>query len=94
MASGGSTRPTQWRATPPFAPRGDDLDLGYLSNQFILAGGGIVNSAINACVLASARREKVCVRHAVEAVAREMIKMGKQVDRVHFADYYEFVKDL
>ncbi len=82
------------KAIPPFAPRGDDLDLGYLSNQFILAGGGIVNSAINACVLASARREKVCMRHAVEAVAREMIKMGKQVNRVHFADYYEFVKDL
>ncbi len=34
------------------------------------------------------------MRHAVEAVAREMIKMGKQVNRVHFADYYEFVKDL
>ncbi len=82
------------KAIPPFAPRGDDLDLGYLANQFILAGGAIVNSAINACVLASARREQVCMRHAVEAVAREMIKMGKQVNRVHFADYYEFVKDL
>ncbi len=82
------------RAIPPYAPRGDDLDLGYLSNQFVLAGGGIVNSAINACILASARREPVCMRHAVEAVAREMIKMGKQVNRVHFADYFEFVKDL
>ncbi|MBM4364952.1 MAG: ATP-binding protein [Deltaproteobacteria bacterium] len=82
------------KAIPPYAPRGDDLDLGYLANQFILAGGAIVNSAINACVLASARREPVCMRHAVEAVAREMIKMGKQVNRVHFADYFEFVKDL
>jgi AAA+ superfamily predicted ATPase len=82
------------RAIPPYAPRGDDLDLGYLSNQFILAGGGIVNAAINACILASARREPVCMRHAVEAIAREMIKMGKQVNRVHFADYFEFVRDL
>ncbi len=82
------------KAIPPYAPRGDDLDLGYLSNQFVLAGGAIVNSAINACILASARREQVCMRHAVEAVAREMIKMGKQVNRVHFADYFEFVKDL
>ena len=82
------------KAIPPSAPRGDDLDLAYLANQFALAGGGIVNSAINACILASARREQVCMRHAVEAVAREMIKMGKQVNRVHFADYYEFVKDI
>ncbi len=81
-------------AIPPNAPRGDDLELSYLANQFVLAGGGIVNAAINACILASARREPVCMRHAVEAVAREMIKMGKQVNRVHFADYYEFVKDL
>lgn len=82
------------KAIPPYAPRGDDLDMTYLSQQFVLAGGGIVNAAINACILASARREKVCMRHAVEAIAREMIKMGKQVNRVHFADYYEFVKDL
>ena len=82
------------RSIPPYAPRGEDLDLKYLANQFVLAGGGIVNSAINACILASARREPVCMRHAVEAVARELIKMGKQVNRVHFADYYEFVKHL
>jgi len=82
------------KAIPQYAPRGDDLDLNYMANQFVLAGGGIVNSAINACILASARREPVCMRHAVEAVARELIKMGKQVSRVHFADYYEFVKHL
>ncbi len=82
------------KAIPPYAPRGEDLDLAYLATQFALAGGGIVNAAINACILASARREQVCMRHAVEAVAREMIKMGKQVNRVHFADYYEFVQDL
>jgi AAA+ superfamily predicted ATPase len=82
------------KAIPPYAPRGADLDLGYLSTQFNIAGGAIVNSAINACVLASARREQVCMRHAVEAIARELVKMGKQVNRVHFGDYYEFVKDL
>jgi AAA+ superfamily predicted ATPase len=82
------------RAFPPYAPRGDDLDLTYLSNQFNIAGGLIVNAAINACVLASARREDVCMRHAIEAIARELVKMGRQVNRVHFGDYYEFVQDL
>lgn len=82
------------KAIPPQAPRGDDLDMKYLASQFALAGGGIVNAAINACILASARRENVCMRHAVEAIAREMIKMGKQVNRVHFGDYFQFVQDL
>ncbi len=82
------------RAIPPGAPRGNDLDLGYLSNQFVIAGGGIVNAALNACIIASSRREPVCRRHVVEAIARELIKMGKQVSRVYFGDDYEFVKAL
>ena len=54
----------------------------------------IVNSAINACIIASSRREKVCRRHVVEAIARELIKMGKQVSRVYFGEDYEFVRNL
>ena len=34
------------------------------------------------------------MQHVVEAIARELIKMGKQVSRVHFGDYYDFVKNL
>ena len=82
------------RAFPPGAPRGADLDLNYLSNQFILAGGAIINASINACILASSRREPVCMRHAIEAMARELIKNGKQVNRVHFGDWVDIVKDL
>jgi SpoVK/Ycf46/Vps4 family AAA+-type ATPase len=82
------------RAFPPYAPRAKDLDLGYLASQFIIAGGSIINSAINACILASAAREPVGMKHAIEAIARELIKMGKQVNRVHFGDYYEVVRDL
>ncbi len=82
------------RAIPPYAPRGEDLDLSYLSNQFVIAGGAIVNAAINACIIASARREPVCQRHAIEAIARELIKMGKQVSRVYFGEHYDVVKDL
>jgi SpoVK/Ycf46/Vps4 family AAA+-type ATPase len=84
-----------WRkAIPPGAPKGDDLDIDEISEQFIIAGGNIVNSAINACIIASSRKEPVCMRHVVEAIGREMIKMGKQVSRVHFGKYYEFVRDL
>jgi len=84
-----------WRiAIPKQAPVGDDLDLDELADQFILPGGNIVSSAINACIIASSRNEPVCMRHVVEAIARELIKMGKQVSRVHFGKYYEFVKEL
>ena len=53
-----------------------------------------MNAAINACIIASARREPVCQRHAIEAIARELIKMGKQVSRVYFGEHYDVVKDL
>jgi SpoVK/Ycf46/Vps4 family AAA+-type ATPase len=82
------------RAIPAGAPRADDLDLDELSDNFILAGGNIVNSAINACIIAATRGESVGQRHVIEAIARELIKMGKQVSRVHFGEYYEFVRDL
>ena len=49
---------------------------------------------MNACVIAARDGEDVGMKHAVEAVAREMIKMGKQVSRVHFGEYYDEVKHL
>lgn len=82
------------KSIPAGAPRHPDLDLDLISRQFILAGGNIVSSAINACILASAAREPVGMKHVVEAVAREMIKMGKQVSRVHFGEFYDYVQDL
>ena len=82
------------RAIPEGAPKDPDLDVWELAKNFDIAGGNIVSAAINACILASARREKVAMRHAVEGIARELIKMGKQVSPVHFGEYYEFVKGL
>jgi hypothetical protein len=82
------------RAIPEGAPRNRDLDLDYIANQFILAGGAIVNSAINACVVAAAEGEAVAMRHAINAIARELYKNGKQINRVHFGEHYDSVKDL
>jgi hypothetical protein len=82
------------RAIPEHAPRADDLDLDYMANQFILAGGSIVNAAINGCVVAASEKASVGMRHVVIAVARELYKMGKQINRVHFGAHYDDVKDL
>lgn len=90
----GERRKLWERAFPKEAPRGPDLDLDEIADQFILSGGNIINAAINGCILASTERSPVMMRHAVEAIGREMIKMGKQVSRVHFGRWYDFVKDL
>jgi len=82
------------RAIPDMAPRGDDLDLSYMAKQFSLAGGSIINASINACVVAASEGSPVCMKHVIFAVARELYKMGKQINRVHFGEYYDEVADL
>ncbi|MEN0061718.1 MAG: ATP-binding protein [Myxococcota bacterium] len=82
------------RAVPANAPRSPDLDLAYLAQQFSLAGGSIVNAAIHGCITASAERVPLGMRHIVEAVARELHKNGKQVNRVHFGDFYDDIAHL
>jgi len=90
-----SERHRLWmRAIPEDAPKGEDLDLQYLADQFNLAGGAIINASINACVLAASDGEAVHMRHCIVAIARELYKMGKQINRVHFGQYYAEVKDL
>jgi len=34
------------------------------------------------------------MRHVIVAVAQELYKMGKQVNRVHFGDYYDWVAEM
>ena len=82
------------KAIPKEAPKSDDLDVERLAKQFVLAGGSIVNAAINACVFAAREDSPVAMKHAVRAVGKELIKMGKQVNRVHFGEFYEEVADL
>ena len=82
------------RAIPEQAPKDPDLDLAKLARQFNIAGGNIISAAINGCIIASTRREAVGMRHIVEAIARELVKMGKQVSPVHFGEYFEFVRGL
>lgn len=82
------------RALPKGAPKGNDLELKYIADQFVLSGGPIINAGIQACILAATEGADVCQRHVVRAVGMETIKMGKQVNRVHFGDFWEEVADL
>jgi AAA+ superfamily predicted ATPase len=82
------------RAVPEGAPRNDDLDLDYLARQFHIAGGAIINASINACIMAATKDESVGMSHCIEAIARELNKNGKQVNRVHFGKYYDSISHL
>jgi SpoVK/Ycf46/Vps4 family AAA+-type ATPase len=82
------------RAIPEYAPRAPDLDIKYLADQFQLAGGSIINASINACIVAASRDEPVGMIHCVESIARELYKMGKQVNRVHFGEYYDAIAHI
>lgn len=82
------------RAIPEYAPRAPDLNIKYLADQFQLAGGSIINASINACIVAASRDEPVGMIHCVESIARELYKMGKQVNRVHFGEYYDAIAHI
>ncbi len=82
------------RAFPKYAPRGKDLDIEYLARQFTIAGGAIINASINACITAAAAGDPITMRHAIVAIAQELYKNGKQINRVHFGEYYDSVADL
>lgn len=82
------------RAIPEHAPRGEDLDIRVLARQFHLAGGAIINASINACVRAASEGKPVGMRHCVYAIARELYKEGKQVNRVHFGPWFDEVQHL
>ena len=82
------------RAVPADAPKDPDIDYEYIANQFSIAGGAIINSGINACVVAAAEGRDVSMQHLIYAIARELHKMGKQVNRVHFGKYYDAVAHL
>jgi hypothetical protein len=53
-----------------------------------------VNAAINACIVAAAEDQPVGMKHVIFAIARELYKMGKQINRVHFGEHYELVENL
>ncbi len=82
------------RAIPKGAPRADDLDLSEVADKFPIAGGAIINAAINACITAAADGRPVGMRHVLIAIARELYKNGKQINRVHFGDYYDVVAEI
>jgi AAA+ superfamily predicted ATPase len=74
-----------WRQMwPPAAPRSADVDLTFLAERVLLAGGNIRNIALAASFLAAADGGTVTMAHLLHAAQREYQKMGKLVTPEEF----------
>ncbi len=74
-----------WRQMwPPAVPQSADVDLPFLAERVLLAGGNIRNIALAASFLAAADGGTVTMDHLLHAAQREYQKMGKLVTPEEF----------
>ena len=89
------TREMLWRTTiPKSTPLGDDVDIRFLAEKFEFVGGNIKNCILNAAFLAAAdetAKGKVCMRHYLNAIKYEFVKVGKVFTKADFEPYAEEV---
>jgi len=87
-----ASRERLWRSMfPAQAPRGGDIDFGFLSKQFELSGGNIRNAVAAAAFLAAEHLEPISMEHLVRAVGREMQKLGKLPSKAEFQGHIEVI---
>jgi hypothetical protein len=67
-----------WRTLlPARAPVADDVDLGVLAAKFRLSGGSIRNCSLAAAFLAADDGGTIAMRHLLQAVFAEYLKLGR-----------------
>ena len=67
-----------WRTLlPTRAPVADDIDLDVLAGKFRLSGGSIRNCALAAAFLAADDGGTIAMRHLLQAVFAEYLKLGR-----------------
>lgn len=88
------TREMLWRTTvPKTTPLGEDVDFRFLAEKFEFAGGNIKNCVLNAAFLAAADGEgkEVCMKHYLQAIRYEFVKVGKVFTRADFEPYASMI---
>jgi SpoVK/Ycf46/Vps4 family AAA+-type ATPase len=81
-----------WRGMfPAAAPLGNDVDFPFLSRQFELSGGNIRNAVTAGAFLAAELEQPISMEHLVQAIGREMQKMGKLPSRAEFQNHFEVI---
>jgi SpoVK/Ycf46/Vps4 family AAA+-type ATPase len=83
-----------WRKVFPVeTPISDDINFGFLSRKFKIAGGNIKNVAMNSAFLAAKDGGQVNMQNVMMAIKREFQKMGKLCSKSDFGQYYSLVRD-
>lgn len=81
-----------WRqAFPPAAPLADDVDFGWLAQQFEIAGGAIRNATVSAGFIAASAGTEITIEVVVAAVAREYRKLGRLITVKDFGEHHALV---
>ena len=85
------TREMLWRTTiPKDTPIAEDVDIRFLAEKYEFVGGNIKNCILNAAFLAAADPEaegQVHMRHYLNAVKYEFVKVGKVYTKSDFEPY-------
>lgn len=82
-----------WRGMfPPQAPLADDVDFGFLAEQFDTSGGEIQTVALDAAFLASAAGESIGMAQLVRAMARQQLKQGNPASMSSFRQYHAMAR--
>ncbi|WP_029322077.1 ATP-binding protein [Butyrivibrio sp. AE3004] len=89
------TRERLWRTTiPKDTPLSEDVDIRFLAEKFEFVGGNIKNCVLNAAFLAAADPDsdgQVHMKHYLNAVKYEFVKVGKVFTKSDFEPYAEDV---
>lgn len=88
------TREMLWRTTiPKGTPLGEDVDIHFLAERFEFVGGNIKNCILNAAFLAAADGDgkEVCMKHYLQAIRYEFVKVGKVFTRADFEPYASMI---
>jgi hypothetical protein len=73
---------------PGAAPVGEDVDFGFLAQQFDNSGGEIQMIALDAAFLASAGGQVIGMAEIVQAMARHQQKQGSPAAVSGFRQYH------
>lgn len=90
------TREMLWTTTiPKDTPLADDVDIHFLAEKYELVGGNIKNCILNAAFLAvgdpSYGDGKVHMKHYLQAIQSEYVKVGGVLTRADFEPYADMI---
>ncbi len=80
------------RAYPVEAPLADDVDFGFLADQFKFTGGNIKNSVLRSAFLGATHGDKISMVHVLRGVLREYQNLERDPTERDFGSWWKEIK--